>query len=447
MAAALLGPGTQMRVAAAPAAAAGWVDVQSERGGAYYTVRPGDTLTAIAAWYGVPLQALMEANHIRNPNKIYVGQELYIPAGGAGGPACVEYYRIDRGDTLSEIAWAYGLDVWELAEANGIYDLNEIFYGQRLCIPSAGSYGSGGHGGYDDHKQSGGQGGYAGPEAYGPRPDSDDRDHDSDDHGYGNPENRPDQDGYGGQGGNDGPRPNHEGQQDGPRPEPNEYRPENNAPGYEDGPKPDEARHEPDQDGPKSPDRPEGRPDESGPYSDDHGPKPDGPDNHGDRPDGYGGGPDHPENRPDDHGPDDYGKRPDHGLKGPNEYWRGQYFADKYFTEFVDERQDIEVRFNWYAESPFPGMPSDRFSVRWEKVEAFGAGNYEFVAVADDGVRVYVDDKLIIDGWKIQPATEYKAEIYLEEGLHKLAVDYYEEGNEAQIDVQWHGVKEREHRR
>jgi LysM repeat protein len=396
-------------------------------------------LTAIAAWYDVPLQALTKANNIRNPNMIYVGQELYIPSGGGGGPQCVEYYHIDRGDTLSEIAWAYGLDQWELAEANGIYDLNEIFYGQRLCIPGGGQNGSGGHGGYDAQNKVGDQGGYAGPEGYGPGPN---------DNAHGD---KPAHDGYGGQGGDDKPHPDNEGPKEGPRPEPSENRPDNDGPQHdngpkENGPKPEEARYEPDRDGPQSPDKPEHRPDESGPYSDEHGPKPDGPDNgpehHGDGPDGHGDGPDHPGYGPDDHGPDGAGKHPDQGPKGPNEYWRGQYFADKYFTEFVDERQDIEVRFNWYAEAPFAGMPNDRFSVRWEKVEAFGAGNYEFVAVADDGVRVYVDDKLIIDGWKIQPATEYKAEIYLEAGLHKLAVDYYEEADAAQIDVQWHRVKE-----
>ena len=121
--------------------------------------------------------------------------------------------------------------------------------------------------------------------------------------------------------------------------------------------------------------------------------------------------------------------------------WRGQYFADKYFGEFVTERQDLEVRFNWLKGAPFEGMPQDRFSVRWDKKEYFKAGTYRFTAIADDGVRVYVNDQLIIDAWKIQPATEYTAELYLHEGVHKLAVDYYEEAEDARIEVKWEEVK------
>lgn len=51
-------------------------------GGFYYTVRPGDTLSAIAARFGVTLSALIQANNITNANVIRVGQQLWIPAGG-----------------------------------------------------------------------------------------------------------------------------------------------------------------------------------------------------------------------------------------------------------------------------------------------------------------------------------------------------------------------------
>ena len=121
----------------------------------------------------------------------------------------------------------------------------------------------------------------------------------------------------------------------------------------------------------------------------------------------------------------------------PTEYWKGMYFTDKYFSEFAFERQDLEVNFNWLTGSPFGNSNENRFSVRWEKNEYFKGGHYRFNATADDGVRVYVDDQLIIDGWKIQPATDYQAELYLHEGVHKLAVEYYEEAEDALIRVNW----------
>jgi len=96
-----------------------------------HTVRPGETLSSIAAYYGVDMGALARANNIINPNRIYVGQRLVIPRGGATGIIHV----IQRGETLTRIAQRYGVDVWTIAQANGIFDLNRIYVGQRLVIP------------------------------------------------------------------------------------------------------------------------------------------------------------------------------------------------------------------------------------------------------------------------------------------------------------------------
>src|SRR5215203_5498687 len=106
-----------------------------------YTVQSGDTLSGIAQSFGVSQKALMEANSLDNPNQIYVGQQLIIPEksnSGTGGPQCQSYYTIRPGDTLSEIALYNGVNEYALARANGIYDLNDIYVGQSLCIPSSG---------------------------------------------------------------------------------------------------------------------------------------------------------------------------------------------------------------------------------------------------------------------------------------------------------------------
>ncbi|NJN81949.1 MAG: LysM peptidoglycan-binding domain-containing protein [Caldilineaceae bacterium] len=104
-------------------------------------VRYGDTLSEIAVYYNVSLSALMQENGIRNPNHIYIGQTLTIPGGsmwgGAGGPDCASYHTVTYGETLSTIALRYGVDTYELAQANGIYDLNQVYVGQKLCIPKA----------------------------------------------------------------------------------------------------------------------------------------------------------------------------------------------------------------------------------------------------------------------------------------------------------------------
>ncbi len=111
-----------------------------EAGGVIHIVRRGENLTRIAARYGTTVRAIVRANGLRNPNLIYVGQRLRIPVGGggggggwAGGCGCVHIVR--RGETLSQIAWRYGTTVWAIVRANGLRNPNYIWTGQRLCIP------------------------------------------------------------------------------------------------------------------------------------------------------------------------------------------------------------------------------------------------------------------------------------------------------------------------
>lgn len=113
--------------------------------GGTYTVRAGDTLTAIAARFGVSPSALARANGIANPNLIYVGQRLVIPgasgsspSGQSGQPSAFEgYYIVQPGDTLSKIAARYGTTVRILMRLNGLSNPDRIWVGQRLRIGKA----------------------------------------------------------------------------------------------------------------------------------------------------------------------------------------------------------------------------------------------------------------------------------------------------------------------
>ncbi len=113
-----------------------------------YVVRAGDTLARIAARYGVSISAIVNANGITNPNHIYVGQRLIIP--GAGGsssgttpsPATGSIYIVQPGDTLTKIAARYHTTVAALLAANGLTNPDRIWIGQRLRIGSASSGGS-----------------------------------------------------------------------------------------------------------------------------------------------------------------------------------------------------------------------------------------------------------------------------------------------------------------
>ena len=105
-----------------------------------HVVRRGDTLYAVARRYGTTVNAIVQANGLPNSNRIYVGQRLVVPTSGAAQPAATSgSYVVQRGDTLSSIAYRYGVSVQALASANNIYNQNLIHRGQRLVIPGAGA--------------------------------------------------------------------------------------------------------------------------------------------------------------------------------------------------------------------------------------------------------------------------------------------------------------------
>jgi hypothetical protein len=124
--------------------------------------------------------------------------------------------------------------------------------------------------------------------------------------------------------------------------------------------------------------------------------------------------------------------------------WQGEYF-DNIALEGspVLVRVDEEIDFNWGDGSPAPGLiPADRFSVRWTRTAQLDGGVYRFVATADDGVRVWVDNDLIIDEWIIESARTYTADIPLAQGQHQLRVEYFENTGLALISVSFSRISE-----
>lgn len=100
-----------------------------------HTVQPGETLSGIATYYDVDLQALAALNGISNLDRVYVGQQLAIPGLAEPGPGRVTYV-VQAGDTLSLIAIANGVTLQALVEANGLTNADRIFAGEALTIPA-----------------------------------------------------------------------------------------------------------------------------------------------------------------------------------------------------------------------------------------------------------------------------------------------------------------------
>jgi LysM repeat protein len=101
------------------------------------TVRPGDTLSAIAERYGISVFDLARENRITNWNLVFYGQVLRIPGTGpTPTPAGPTRYTVVPGDNLVKISLRFGVPVSRIVEANELDNPNRIFYGQVLTIPN-----------------------------------------------------------------------------------------------------------------------------------------------------------------------------------------------------------------------------------------------------------------------------------------------------------------------
>ena len=105
--------------------------------GVWHVVRWGETLFRIARHDGVTVSAIVAANNIANPNRIWPGQRLFIPTGAPAAALGCEYqlYTVRWRDTLSSISRQFGVTVWSIVQANHLVNPNVIYAGQTLTIP------------------------------------------------------------------------------------------------------------------------------------------------------------------------------------------------------------------------------------------------------------------------------------------------------------------------
>ncbi len=102
-----------------------------------HTVQSGDTLLGIALKYGIPMAAIQLQNDKGASTVVRLGEQLAIPAPAAwtGASPYWVVYQVNAGDTLSEIAKAYGATVAEIEAANGLSAADYIYVEQLLILP------------------------------------------------------------------------------------------------------------------------------------------------------------------------------------------------------------------------------------------------------------------------------------------------------------------------
>lgn len=122
--------------------------------------------------------------------------------------------------------------------------------------------------------------------------------------------------------------------------------------------------------------------------------------------------------------------------------WRGEYFNNMSLSGApVLTRDDNQVNFNWGNGSPATGIVnSDNFSVRWSRTLYFSPGRYRFSATSDDGVRVWVNNQLVVNAWHDHIAQTFTGDIDLSSGNIPVRVEYYDHTGGAQVQLSWTSI-------
>lgn len=113
--------------------------------------------------------------------------------------------------------------------------------------------------------------------------------------------------------------------------------------------------------------------------------------------------------------------------------WRAEYFPNRNLSGNPSLIQDIpEVNLDWGTGGP-TGLPVDGFSSRFTRTINFNPGSYRFHVRSDDGVRVFIDDQLVIDQWHVGSGNiDYTADRSMY-GNQTVRIEHYEDTGLASI--------------
>jgi len=121
-----------------------------------------------------------------------------------------------------------------------------------------------------------------------------------------------------------------------------------------------------------------------------------------------------------------------HGFRA--EYYKNPDLAGPPALVRVDQSIDLEA-----PNAPAPGFPTTDFSVRWTaKLVVPASGNYLLTFTGDDGYRVFLDGKTLIDNWVQESSTTKDTEVSLEAGKsYELRIEYFQAGGDFVARLGW----------
>jgi hypothetical protein len=124
---------------------------------------------------------------------------------------------------------------------------------------------------------------------------------------------------------------------------------------------------------------------------------------------------------------------------GTGDGLRATFFADTNLETVAATTLHPAPDFNWSTNAPLAGVEPDEFGLRWEgELQAQYSEEYTLWTKTDDGVRVWLDGRLILENWNDHAALELAARVPLVAGQrYLLRVDYFENRGNAQARLAW----------
>jgi alpha-D-xyloside xylohydrolase len=115
-----------------------------------------------------------------------------------------------------------------------------------------------------------------------------------------------------------------------------------------------------------------------------------------------------------------------------------RYYSGTNFDMLVATRTNANVDFDW-SQTPPPGLPHDYYSVRWDGyVKARQGGKYTFVTSSDDGARLWIDGRPVINDWSVHAQQTDRATVTFAAGSrHRIRLEYFQAAGQAVVRLDW----------
>jgi len=118
---------------------------------------------------------------------------------------------------------------------------------------------------------------------------------------------------------------------------------------------------------------------------------------------------------------------------------KADYYEGAAFERLVVSRRDASINFDWAHQPPVPGLSAEYFSVRWTGwLVPPASGRYVFHVTVDDGMRIWLNDKLILNEWRPQPIRRFVTSVELKAGEpYRLRVEYFQDILDTRAQLTW----------